>query len=351
MAKLKVLSSIILILILLIGCNSIDDNVHITDVRKEEISVNTNMKNEIEKIEYLLEPQFTIMHPHFFDGIMAVQKEMGYGIKYGYINEKGEIIVPIIYDDTRDWMNIRGEGSSGFSEGLAPVRRGEKWGYVNLRGEEVIDFVYDDAYEFEENGAIIRIKDKYGCINKKGELIVPAKYDELCNFNKVIIARLEDKWGFIKKDCKWIVEPNIDDVYPISYDKEYILVHNGDLEGIYKIQDGEIIRITEPKYNKIRPVRYGDYDEYRFILFEKDKDEGYINPSTGYLDEKGNELLKSKNYYYLELSEDMRAVKNEEDKWGYCDRNNNIVIPFQYDEAESFYNGAAIVSLDEKRVS
>ncbi|WP_459195439.1 WG repeat-containing protein [Wukongibacter baidiensis] len=348
MSKLRVLSSTILILTLLMGCNRIDNNVHTTNV-KEEISVNTNIQNEIDKIKYLVEPQFKIGFPYFIDGIIAVEKETEDGIKYGYINEKGETIVPAIYDDIINWVSVSGEGSLGFSEGLAPVRRGEKWGYVNLQGEEVIDFIYDDAYEFEENSAIIRIEDKYGCINKNGELIIPVKYDELRNFNGVLIAGLEGKWGFIKNDGKWIVEPNVGDIQHILRDKEHVTVHSGDLEGIYKIQNGEIIRIAEPKYNRIRPVRYGDYDEYRFTLFEKDKDEGYINPSSGYLDEKGNELIRSQKHFYSELSEGMRRVKNDEDKWGYCDRNNNIVIPFQYDEAESFYNGSAIVTVDEKK--
>ena len=75
-----------------------------------------------------------------------------------FIDLKGNIVVPINYDDT-DY----------FSEGLAAVMVNGKWGYVNAKGEIVIEPQYLLAGSFSPRGAIVS-KEKNGkilVINKK----------------------------------------------------------------------------------------------------------------------------------------------------------------------------------------
>ena len=63
-----------------------------------------------------------------------------------------------------------------FSEGLAKVKRNGKWGFINTKGEEVIPCKYDDIY-YHSNGnrvyfldglALVRIGDKCGFVDKEG---------------------------------------------------------------------------------------------------------------------------------------------------------------------------------------
>ena len=65
------------------------------------------------------------------------------------------------------------EGVEPFSEGLARVKQNGKWGYVNLKGEVVIPCVYDwgmaDRAEFSEGLACVRKNWRYGYINDEGE--------------------------------------------------------------------------------------------------------------------------------------------------------------------------------------
>ena len=76
-----------------------------------------------------------------------------------------------------------------FSEGLAAVRRDEKWGYINLKGEEVIPCQFPDEYrvgQFSEGVACVidnRNKDdkeiwnkRVGFINKKGEWVLEGEF-------------------------------------------------------------------------------------------------------------------------------------------------------------------------------
>lgn len=76
-----------------------------------------------------------------------------------------------------------------FSEGLAAVRRDGKWGYINLKGEEVIPCQFSDDFppgQFSEGFACVvdeRSEDdknlwnrRVGFINKKGEFVITGDY-------------------------------------------------------------------------------------------------------------------------------------------------------------------------------
>jgi hypothetical protein len=51
--------------------------------------------------------------------------------------------------------------------------------------------------------------------------------------------------------------------------------------------------------------------------------------------------------YAWEFSGGLARVSNG-DKWGYIDRDGNLVIEMKFDDAESFHNGIARVEIDDK---
>ena len=62
-----------------------------------------------------------------FNATFWYYDELGLAIKdekYGFINEKGETIVPLIYDD-----------AFPFYKGYASVKKNDKWNYVNKNGK------------------------------------------------------------------------------------------------------------------------------------------------------------------------------------------------------------------------
>jgi hypothetical protein len=76
-----------------------------------------------------------------------------------------------------------------------------KWGYFNDKGELVIDFIYDDAEPFENGLAVVKFNGKWGAINKKGEIVIPIKYTELERINGydlfVVAKNKRDKKGLV----------------------------------------------------------------------------------------------------------------------------------------------------------
>ncbi len=132
--------------------------------------------------------------------------------RYGFINIKGELIIPCIYNVADNFS----------SDGLCTVLLGSKFGCINTKGEIVIPFIYDSLSKFE-NGYIIAGKDgretllgidgkplsgfsweydevrriyegfarfekdgKYGFLTATGEVAVPAKYDYAYDFSNGI---------------------------------------------------------------------------------------------------------------------------------------------------------------------
>lgn len=68
------------------------------------------------------------------------------------------------------------------------------------------------------------------------------------------------------------------------------------------------------------------------------------NGKWGYMDAKGNVLVKPQ-YDYAEQFSDGLGLVRLEGKYGYIDGNGKISIPIKYDSATSFQNGNAVVSL------
>lgn len=166
-------------------------------------------------------PKYDYYGYGFFDNLMAVNtggKVSLTGVfgggKWGFINAKGQEVVPCKYDNVRS-----------FSEGLAVVNvggkfgislvSGGKYGYIDTTGKEVIPLRYDDANDFSEGMAPVLLNGKCGYINKKGKEVIPLKYDVAGKFFEglavVRIGNMEmGKWGFIDKSGKEII--------PLQYD-------------------------------------------------------------------------------------------------------------------------------------
>ena len=49
------------------------------------------------------------------------------------------------------------------------VRIGDKKGFINEQGEEICEIKYDQVWNFENGFAVVRIGDKRGFINEQGE--------------------------------------------------------------------------------------------------------------------------------------------------------------------------------------
>lgn len=184
---------------------------------------------------------------HWEDGLFAVLKNN----KVGYMNTKGKLVIPTVYDIMRDpddkydetWSEPLSEGrilvSKGgkfgiidinhkvifpfsnkyqtiesFSDGMAPVMsKSSKWGFINKDGKEVIAPQYDGIdgnfsgpYGFSEGLAGMKKGNKWGFITKTGKVAIPFTYDEIRPFSEGLAGVLKgNQWGFIDGANKTII--------------------------------------------------------------------------------------------------------------------------------------------------
>lgn len=102
----------------------------------------------------------------FFDGIAFVKKENLY-----------------IGIDTKNRTKVNfGTETTEFpfySNNLSTFKKYNKYGYINKKGKVVIPAIYEYAYPFVNGMAYVELNGKSGFINKKGKEIIPIRYNQL----------------------------------------------------------------------------------------------------------------------------------------------------------------------------
>lgn len=120
----------------------------------------------------------------FYEGLAAVKKKG----KWGYIDASGKTIIPFQFKEARSFIEgfamvgngednpyfISKQGDSyddfkTYEEGLAAVMKKGKWGFINDKGKLVIDFRYDEVRSFKKGWAQVRLGAKRFYINKEGK--------------------------------------------------------------------------------------------------------------------------------------------------------------------------------------
>jgi len=156
----------------------------------------------------------------FYEGLALAthgDSETGDTYKYGFIDNKGNIIIPFKYNRLGDFSEGMAAVSTGtfFDDGGYGTYEG-KWGFIDKKGSVVVPLIYDYIGNFSEGLAAVCVGGevgyhhpnigsnggKWGFIDKKGNVVVPLQFDDVSVFKEGMAAvRVGDKqtgkWGFI----------------------------------------------------------------------------------------------------------------------------------------------------------
>lgn len=234
----------------------------------------------------IIKPQYKDAQ-NYYEGLAAV----GNGKKYGFINLKGDTVIPFIYDDV----------FLGFSNGLSDVTRNDSCGYIDKKGEVILPLIYETCYPFESELAhIVTFNGDTLLINSKGETF---KYDIEKYKNKKL-------WGL--------------NTYPGSFTTR---------TGQGRINDkGDTI--VPPIYNIT-----GNLSDEMYIV--------QLEGKWGAYSDKGKLVIKPVFDEIWHFNEGLANFKLN-GKWGFVDREGNIIIKPIYEYASQFTNGLAYVELNGK---
>ena len=204
---------IYILFLLLFSCNGNSQEVKI-DLSKSNISYQEFDKETGWKRILLLEPN-----------------------KWGFVNDKNEIMIPFAYDfvnpfenglayaknDGKEFFitkkNLKLEGEYDeariFSFGLAAVSKNKKWGFIDETGKLVIPMIYDEVDYFNQNNlSSVSKNGKSGFINKKGVEIIPIIFEMVKSeqLDDLVIVRKNYKWAFFDNKGKQLSDFLYNDV-------------------------------------------------------------------------------------------------------------------------------------------
>jgi hypothetical protein len=164
-------------------------------------------------------------------GLAPVMK----GGSWGFIDGRGAIVIPLIFQDTQ---------AEHFKSGLAGVKSGGRWGFIDHLGDFVIKPYFEEVCPFAEGLASVRLDGKWGMIDLGGQVRVRPKWDRLGQLvNGLASAQLDGKVGFIDASGSWAIEPVYDKAKPFC--GELAVVHSGDTPA-YIRADGQLVWKFEP---------------------------------------------------------------------------------------------------------
>lgn len=144
------------------------------------------------KGEWAIVPEYTAAS-RFSEGCAGVHKLIKKKELAGFINVKGEEILPFEYETT----------IPKFTNGLAIVEKGSKCGAINKSGLWIIPPAYYFLGEFSEERALFRKtpKNKIGFIDTQGIERIDERYITVLPFvNGVAKVKDDNGWAYIDKE-------------------------------------------------------------------------------------------------------------------------------------------------------
>lgn len=241
--------------------------------------------------------------------------------KLGIIDYNGNQIVPVEYNEiVRNGMYIKA------------VKSEEKSDIYDTSGNKITNFEYTSLMKTQNNNYYISIdeNDLYGIINNNNEEIIKNKYSYIeYLFQDYFIAAKEngylgviDSKDKIVVDFKYHVLQRIDGTNVLE-----AKILTQDITDLYSI---ELKNIYSAKNTDI-------YEENGYI-------KAYTISQTRYFDLDGNEIKNDKVF----INNSLLASKLN-NKWGFVDRNGNVVVNYDYDKVTEFNKyGFAGIMKDNK---
>ena len=310
----------------------------------------------------IVEPTYSEATEISAEGYAKVKKNK----KYGFLNQFGEFVFDCNYIEAfdicnnkcivrekTDWCCVDMEKQEQVELGCFDV---EKFKYssnllkvtyrkthkefsgTNRGGYNTYSNVYTDTVcltsmdgvkiniEFDEIGEFINGKaeaKKYGSghlgiIDEQGNTIIPFEYSEIGEFiDGKAKARKNYHYGVIDEQNNVII--------PFEYSEigEFI-------DGKAKVRKGYDYGVIDEQNNIIIPFEYSEIGEFIDGKAKAGKGD-WRNKRYGYIDEQGNAIIE-----VIQEVENGLLIGKKFEKWGIEDKNERIVIPFEYDEICEF---------------
>lgn len=257
--------------------------------------------------------------------------------KYGYINENGEIVIPLKFDYANNFcdglalvkvnckqMPFCGKYTSGKTF-IDTMKSGGQCGVINTRGEYVVKPQYDYLSSFNRGIAVFEIEGKlkkithgdvwwyryrdgkHGAINKRGEVVIQPVFDGLIQLeNGVFIAKDHNskKWGLLSNNTAIVGSYDVirvlnNGLYKVNIGLNYKVVLNAFNETVFDdYEEGRwgLLSVTGKQLTPLKYTHISNFHNGRALVnvnSQYDQLSGWscIGGLWGYINEKGEEVM------------------------------------------------------------
>lgn len=313
--------------------------------------------------------------------------------KYGYINLRGEIVIPLQYEQITDFFqgitfaqrgylntsllyNKRSEKSKSvsvknidsigttFYQGLIWFAQGRKYGLLDTLGNIIAPAKFFQIKPFHENRAAVKLN-LWGFVNTNGKIVIPTNYQEVTDFSEGKAGVFNGQyWTFIDRRGKQLTRQKYEAVKnfhegccPVKRKGGWFLI-----DTMYKKMFRNYFEDIKNVSENIAPARmlnkWGLIDRKgKWILPANFEDIEPFSEGIAVAKKEGYVLIQREDLSLWRLSADIEKVlscKNGyipykfNQKWGFMNKKGEAVIPAQYDTVHYFANGLACVKQNEK---
>ena len=256
------------------------------------------------------------------------------GSKYGALNENGDIVIPVEY------QNIENKGMF-----IEVVNSDNQKEHFNINGEKTNQFDnYNSIEKSKYDNTYIGISNDYSyqLLDKNYNVLTNEKYEYMENIlsNLYIVKNTNGKYGIININNQKIADNNYDVIQLISnteiiqaMDVTSNMVSLFNKNGQKLLEEEDLLVIFNDNYIKVfcnEGAKYYTLDGKESLNTEIYKNNNiigfYENGKWGFKDRSGNIVIKAIYDRIVEINEIGYGGIKIEDKWGIIDNEGNIIV-------------------------
>jgi hypothetical protein len=270
--------------------------------------------------------------------------------KWGYVNSKGHIALPFIYNEATIFYNgvamVKMNGKAylinkngtivtkgGYKQlelttgGIAIVTKDTLQGIIDINGKEIIECKYKDIALVDSETIEVTDNNVHKLLNIKGRQVNSEDFDDIQRHYTLLEARKNNKYGVLAKNWKVIVPCQYDSIVILS-DDAFITLQSGK----WSLYDTSGRLLTTTAYNRIERV-HSNYDQCHIGYFVTN------DSRMGALNTNGKEIIPC-IYNYLQRTQDPDVVQAElAYKYGYISAQGQILLPCIYERVTELNEG------------
>ena len=276
---------------------------------------------------------------NYHNGVAQVEKDG----RFGFINEDGEIQLPVVYDDV-----------AFETDGLIYLAQGFYRGFANQNAELLVDaeyFMHSDWAFTKYTGGVFRFK--------TAEPEWPHTGFSDVELEETARVLRQQKIGFVTKSGRVICEPAwsyasimVDGIAIVGMEKDCLTYVNYRGETLGEPQWTRADYFSEGRAYVEKPGLCGYVDQTGILVIslpDATYSDAEIRMESGTrASERGEfeETFPWDIYRDQNAFTDGRAAVQFGELWGFIDREGNEVIPRQFEEVYPFWDGAAPVKME-----